>query len=168
MSLQKAENEYDEIVRIGQSILSSHQEKEWKQKTRSNFAHYRVESIYFAIEELERVLLSWKNIAEMDMKDKDLGCENKDSREQCWKKLTKARKHYHQIFKHSKVVSDCIAALKGFKSVARYFFVQCLVQAFPQSIPFEVRILTRYRIAILNHLSFTKQSKFHEHQILSF
>ena len=99
MSLQKAENEYDEIVRIGQSILSSHQEKEWKQKTRSNFAHYRLESIYFAIEELERVLLSWKNIAEMDIKDKDLGCENKDSREQCRKKLAKARKHYHQIFR---------------------------------------------------------------------
>ena len=42
MSLQKAENEYDEIVRTGQSILSAHQEKEWKQKTRSNFAHYRL------------------------------------------------------------------------------------------------------------------------------
>ena len=60
--------DYDRIVRIGQSILSLHQEKDWKNKTRSNYAQYSLESVYFASEELESVLLSWKRISEFEYK----------------------------------------------------------------------------------------------------
>ena len=134
------ERDYDHIVNIGQSILALHQEKEWKDKTRSNFAHYRFESLYFAVEELEIVLSSWKRIAESDLKrDNDIP-DDKITRESNLSKFREARNNYYKNFKRSNVVVDCINVLKVFKEALKYHFIRPLLEAFPRDIPVEVRL----------------------------
>ena len=131
-------DDYGRIVRIGQSILSLHQEKEWKDKTRSNFAQYKLESVYFASEELESVLISWKRIAEFEYKDFYNQEYNNTLCEQDFKKCKKAKKNYNQIFKRSQIINDCINALRNFKSVVKAYFIRPLIEVFPRNIPFEV------------------------------
>ena len=132
------QRDYDNIVRIGQCILSQHQEMEWTHKTRSNYAYYRLESVYFALEELENVLNSWKRIAETDfIEDKDLTLKN-NSDESTHFKLKRAKKNYYQIFKRSNIVSDCLNSLQKLKSEIRHFLIHPLKHAFPTYIPLEV------------------------------
>ena len=130
-------HDYDRIVRIGQSILSLHQEKDWKNKTRSNYAQYSLESVYFASEELESVLLSWKRITEFEYKD---STEFKTTlSEQDYEKCRKAKKNYNQIFKRSQIMNDCINVLKNFKDVVKAYLIHPLIEAFPRTLPYEVK-----------------------------
>ena len=130
-------HDYDRIVRIGQSILSLHQEKDWKNKTRSNYAQYSLESVYFASEELESVLLSWKRITEFEYKD---STEFKTTlSEQDYQKCRKAKKNYNQIFKRSQIMNDCINVLKNFKDVVKSYLLHPLIEAFPRTLPYEVK-----------------------------
>ena len=128
---------YDRIVRIGQSILTLHQEKDWKNKTRSNYAQYSLESVYFASEELESVLFSWKRISEFEYKDstefKTTLCK------QDYEKCRKAKKNYSQIFKRSQIMNDCINVLKNFKDVVKAYLLHPLIEAFPRALPYEVK-----------------------------
>jgi hypothetical protein len=134
------EDDYDRIVRIGQSILTLHQEKDWKHKTRSNYAYYRIESVYYAMEELEMVLVSWKRIAENNSKDyHDLSITNTVGKQK-YCKLKKAKKNYNQIFKQSDIVPHCINSLINMKSLLRKHFTESLMQAFPRHIPVEVNV----------------------------
>ena len=130
-------HDYDRIVRIGQSILSLHQEKDWKNKTRSNYAQYSLESLYFASEELESVLFSWKRISEFEYKDstefKTILCK------QDYEKCRKAKKNYNQIFKRSQIMNDCINVLKNFKDVVKAYLLHPLIEAFPRALPYEVK-----------------------------
>ena len=130
-------HDYDRIVRIGQSILSLHQEKDWKNKTRSNYAQYSLESVYFASEELESVLLSWKRITEFEYKD---STEFKTTlSEQDYEKCRKAKKNYNQIFKRSQIMNDCINVLKNFKDVVKAYLIHPLIENFPRTLPYEVK-----------------------------
>lgn len=130
-------HDYDRIVRIGQSILSLHQEKGWKNKTRSNYAQYSLESVYFASEELESVLLSWKRITEFEYKD---STEFKTTlSEQDYQKCRKAKKNYNQIFKRSQIMNDCINVLKNFKDVVKAYLIHPLIEVFPRTLPYEVQ-----------------------------
>ena len=132
------EDDYDRIVRIGQSILTLHQEKEWKHKTRSNYAYYRIESVYYAMEELEMVLVSWKRIAQHNLNEQnDLALTN-TVWQQKYCKLKKAKKNYNQIFKQSEIVSHCISSLINLKSLLRKHFTDSLMHVFPRHIPVEV------------------------------
>ena len=134
------DDDYDRIVRIGQSILTLHQEKEWKHKTRSNYAYYRIESVYYAMEELEMVLVSWKRIAQHNLKEhNDLLLSNTVAKEK-YCKLKKAKKNYNQIFKRSEIVSHCINSLINLKSLLRKHFTDSLMQVFPCHIPVEVNV----------------------------
>ena len=129
--------DYDRIVRIGQSILSLHQEKVWKNKTRSNYAQYSLESVYFASEELESVLSSWKRITEIEYKH---FTEFKTTlSEQDYEKCRKAKKNYNQIFKRSQIMNDCINVLKNFKDVVKTYLLHPLIEAFPRALPYEVK-----------------------------
>ena len=148
-------DDYGRIVRIGQSILSLHQEKEWKDKTRSNFAQYKLESVYFASEELETVLISWKRIAEFEYKDFSNQEYNTNLCEQDFKKCKKAKQNYNHIFKRSRIINDCINALRNFKSVVKAYFIRPLIEVFPRNIPFEVLF-----IKISNRLSIDQAEKF--------
>ena len=138
------EDDYDRIVRIGQSILTLHQEKEWKHKTRSNYAYYRIESVYYAMEELEMVLISWKRIAAHNIKEyNDQSLTNTAEKQKDWK-LKKARKNYNQIFKQSEIVSHCIHSLIKSKAILRKHFTESLMQYFPKNIPVEVNVSKNY------------------------
>ena len=136
INVRMIKHEYDRIVRIGQSILSLHQEKEWKDKTRSNYAQYSLESVYHASEELENVLLSWKRIAEFEYKDYDR--YQSTLCEQDYEKCRKAKRNYNQIFKRSQIMTDCINVLKNFKDVVKAYIIRPLIEVFPRPLPFEV------------------------------
>ena len=131
--------DYDRIVRIGQSILSLHQEKDWKNKTRSNYAQYSLESVYFASEELESVLLSWKRISEFEYKGFTFSKLKTTFCEQDYEKCRKAKKNYNQIFKRSQIMNDCINVLKNFKDVVKTYLLHPLIEAFPRALPYEVK-----------------------------
>ena len=148
------EKDYDRIVNLGQSILTLHQEREWKHKTRSNFSHQRLESVYLAAEELEFALISWKRIAETEfIEDNDRVPPDNNEKVKLCLNLRNAKKNYYKIFKQSETVMDCINALKSLKLVARNVFIQPLLKVFPENIPIEVstlRTFNEYLIILLD------------------
>ena len=132
--------DYDRIVRIGQSILSLHQEKGWKHKTRSNYAYHRIENVYYAMEELEMVLASWLRISEQDFKEHSHLLMTNDTGKQNHSELKRAKKHYCKIFKQSEIVPQCINSLISLRSLLRKYFTDSLAQVFPRHIPVEVNL----------------------------
>ena len=130
--------DYDRVVKIGQSILTLHQKKEWKEKTRSNYAQYKLESVYFAAEELEMVLISWKRMAENEYKEYKSIEFDANISEKEYTSCRKAKKNYNQIFKRSGIVTDCINALKNLRDVLKTYFLHPLIESFPRNVPFEV------------------------------
>jgi hypothetical protein len=112
------------ISLIGRRILSRHNRLNWSQRTRSsNRLDVKLEEIFEAICQLEKVLESWKEIS-----------HTKET------ETSKSKKYFFSILHKDGVelVADFICELRSFKVEMINHFLRPLEKAFPVRLPREI------------------------------
>ena len=117
------------ITKIGHKVTQSHRQSPWSQRTRSASVNFRVESLYFAIDECQTALRSWAVIAASSDFSTVSNIIVKN-------RLEIAKRNFKKVFKDLDVIEVYVRRLNLCKFKCLNLFVELLVRVIP--LPFEI------------------------------